>query len=303
MHTIHGVFAYHYAANPVDGEGNRVALHADGAAPPRSADGRVAIAFSGDAPAETLLHLYAAKGEAMAGDLKGAFALALWDAGRRALFLARDGEGRSPLFYTDDGWTLRFASEKGELLAGGDVSRAAEAEIRAVPAGCRVMIDALGPREAVRLGSGAITSAQMTPAHGAPRRARRVLALMTDGFGGHGGIAQYNRDFLTALAAMDDIGEVVVLPRCGDEHVRDLPPRVRQLPAVWSRVRYSARAIRLALAAGPFDMIFCGHLFMAPLGAVIAKALRAPMWLSFTASTPGSRRGGWRAGARPGRRG
>ena len=28
----------------------------------------------------------------------------------------------------------------------------------------------------------------------------RVLALMTDAFGGYGGIAQYNRDFVTALA-------------------------------------------------------------------------------------------------------
>ena len=32
------------------------------------------------------------------------------------------------------------------------------------------------------------------------RSGLRVLALVTDAFGGHGGIAQYNRDFLSALA-------------------------------------------------------------------------------------------------------
>jgi len=43
----------------------------------------------------------------------------------------------------------------------------------------------------------------------------RVLALVTDAFGGHGGIAQYNRDFLSALAECEGVGEVIVLPRAG----------------------------------------------------------------------------------------
>jgi hypothetical protein len=38
-----------------------------------------------------------------------------------------------------------------------------------------------------------------------------ILALVTDAFGGRGGIAQYNRDFLAAFASAES--EVVVLPR------------------------------------------------------------------------------------------
>ena len=41
----------------------------------------------------------------------------------------------------------------------------------------------------------------------------KVLALVTDAYGGYGGIAQYNRDFLSALADMDEIQSVHVLPR------------------------------------------------------------------------------------------
>lgn len=37
----------------------------------------------------------------------------------------------------------------------------------------------------------------------------RVLALVTEAFGGHGGIALYNRDMLTALSEHPDVDEVV----------------------------------------------------------------------------------------------
>ena len=42
---------------------------------------------------------------------------------RGALFLARDPYGIKPLYYRDDGWTFRFASQVKALLAGGAVSR------------------------------------------------------------------------------------------------------------------------------------------------------------------------------------
>ena len=41
----------------------------------------------------------------------------------------------------------------------------------------------------------------------------KIIALVTDAFGASGGIAQYNRDFLTALAIQTDIDAIKVLPR------------------------------------------------------------------------------------------
>ena len=43
---------------------------------------------------EVLLHLYDRDGPGMVDGLRGMFALAIWDAARRGLFLARDGFGR-----------------------------------------------------------------------------------------------------------------------------------------------------------------------------------------------------------------
>ena len=45
------------------------------------------------------------------------------------------------------------------------------------------------------------------------KRARRFLALLTDGFGGHGGIALYNRDLLHALCSFPRCAAVVAIPR------------------------------------------------------------------------------------------
>jgi asparagine synthase (glutamine-hydrolysing) len=159
-----------------------------GAQPMMSADGKLVVTFNGEiynyrqlrasleargrifrtqTDTEVLLHLYAEKGEAMVNDLRGMFAFGLWDADKGCLLLARDPYGIKPLYYADDGWTLRFASQVKALLAGGKVSRNQEPagwvgfclfgsvpepfttyqEVRALPAGSTLWVDRVGTRE------------------------------------------------------------------------------------------------------------------------------------------------------------
>src|ERR1700758_4221396 len=102
----------------------------------------------------------------------------------------------------------------------------------------------------------------------AVRRANvRILALVTDAFGGSGGIAQYNRDLLSSLAACDRVSEVIILPRQGTPSDSALPPRLRQLRPTQGRGAYSLVALRVSQAHRPIQVVFCGHLFMAPLAA------------------------------------
>src|SRR5262245_2777923 len=107
----------------------------------------------------------------------------------------------------------------------------------------------------------------------------RFLALLTDGFGAGSGIAQYNRDFLSAIAASASTKLIVAIPRFGRVEVADLPERLSQLGPAPSRTAYAARAFSAALTRGPFEIVFCGHLYMAPLAAAVARFLRIPLWL------------------------
>jgi asparagine synthetase B (glutamine-hydrolysing) len=47
----------------------------------------------------------------MVNALEGTYAFALWDARRTELLVVRDRQGEEPLFYSEDGGGLLFASE------------------------------------------------------------------------------------------------------------------------------------------------------------------------------------------------
>src|ERR1700677_415918 len=54
--------------------------------------------------------------------------------------------------------------------------------------------------------------------------ALRVMMLLTDGFGGVGGIAKFNRDFLGALDGCAEVERVHALPRLIPEPIDELIP-------------------------------------------------------------------------------
>ncbi|MFN3890324.1 MAG: glycosyltransferase family 4 protein [Beijerinckiaceae bacterium] len=102
----------------------------------------------------------------------------------------------------------------------------------------------------------------------------KVLALVTDAFGAHGGIAQYNRDLLTAVAGMPSVTQVDILTRVAPFPLQKMPVNARQWPAVQDKIRYSLLAANLAKSLRP-DLVFNGHLYHGSLAVMLAKALRA----------------------------
>jgi asparagine synthase (glutamine-hydrolysing) len=178
-----------YSADNRVGFGHRrlsiIDLSSRGAQPMQTADGRLIVTFNGEiynyralrskleskgyafrsnSDTEVLLHLYAELGHDMLREIRGMFAFGIWDCQEQHLLLARDPYGIKPLYYADDGSTLRFASQVKALMAGRGVSRDPDSagwvgfclfgsvpepftiyrDVRAIPAGSFVRIDRLG---------------------------------------------------------------------------------------------------------------------------------------------------------------
>ncbi len=121
----------------------------------------------------------------------------------------------------------------------------------------------------------------------------RWLALVGDGFGGTGGIAQYNRDLLSAIAASGRIHSIRVLPRHTTEAAQ-VPLLVQQM-APKERSSFALAALATALTRR-VDVVFCGHIHFASLAAAIAFVGGAKLIIQVHGIEAWNRpRSGWRA--------
>lgn len=123
-------------------------------------------AFSTRSDTEVIVHLYEEYGDDFPQHLNGQFAIALWDAKRHRLVLARDRVGIRPLFFVKQQRRLYFASEVKAIFACPEVPRALNVQgigrvftywsalgaetvfagVETVAPGCTVSFDARGRR-------------------------------------------------------------------------------------------------------------------------------------------------------------
>jgi asparagine synthase (glutamine-hydrolysing) len=75
--------------------------------------------FSTGSDVEPIVHLYEESGVECLQELRGMFAVALWDSGQDRLLLARDRMGVKPLYWAEVRGGLLYASEPGAILASG----------------------------------------------------------------------------------------------------------------------------------------------------------------------------------------
>jgi asparagine synthase (glutamine-hydrolysing) len=74
--------------------------------------------FRSGSDSEIVVHLYEERGDDFVRDLRGMFALAVWDGPRRRLVLARDPLGKKPLYFARRPEGFAFSSEVASLLRG-----------------------------------------------------------------------------------------------------------------------------------------------------------------------------------------
>ena len=111
---------------------------------------------------EVLVHLYEDEGPAFVRRLRGMYAIAVWDAPRRRLVLARDPFGIKPLFYRVDGDAARVR------LGAEGAARGPDLPARARPRGTRRL-----PRDEQRAGAAHDLPRRLEAAAGSRARGRR----------------------------------------------------------------------------------------------------------------------------------
>lgn len=79
--------------------------------------------FATKSDTEVIAHGYDQWGDTLFEKLNGMFAIAIWDAKRSRLVLARDRLGKKPLYWTEHQGAIWFASELKALLKTGTVSK------------------------------------------------------------------------------------------------------------------------------------------------------------------------------------
>ena len=108
----------------------------------------------------------------------------------------------------------------------------------------------------------------------------RILALVTDAFGGYGGIALYNRDFLKSLCVHPKVTEVVAIARCAAEHSDKYPVGLKyDVSGISNAHSFLKAIIRNLINNQKFDLIICCHINLMPLAWLIGKLLRKPVVL------------------------
>src|SRR3954454_11293368 len=92
----------------------------------------------------------------------------------------------------------------------------------------------------------------------------RVVMLLTDAFGGIGGIAKFNRDFLSALDGCPGVERVQAFPRLIVNPYEDALPEavVYDRRAAGGKLAFTLRLVRRAWRGGPVDLVICGHIHL-----------------------------------------
>jgi len=109
----------------------------------------------------------------------------------------------------------------------------------------------------------------------------RFLVLLTDAFGGRGGIAKFNRDLLTALCSYPETTEVIAIPRLAPDPLPKLPEKLKFLTngCLNSKIKYLFTLLQTLRHGPKFNLIICGHINLLPLAYLARLFCKAPLIL------------------------
>ncbi len=109
----------------------------------------------------------------------------------------------------------------------------------------------------------------------------KAMVLLTDAYGGSGGIAKFNRDLLEALSTDGRFHTLLALPRLRPErHWPDLPSGLDyRVPKHESRLGYGVTSILAGLRNRPLNLLLCAHIRLLPVARLCSRISGAKLAL------------------------
>lgn len=111
--------------------------------------------------------------------------------------------------------------------------------------------------------------------------ALNITMLLTDGYGGIGGIAKFNRDFLQALDRSTCVSQIYALPRLIQRPIEEAIPQsvVYDRRAARGKSAFMFRVGAQLLRRDGMNLVICGHIHLLPAAWLLARSRGARLAL------------------------
>lgn len=107
----------------------------------------------------------------------------------------------------------------------------------------------------------------------------RLLAILSDAYGGRGGIARFNRDLLEALCTYPAMEEMVAYPRVVPDPPEAMPAKLDYCTEAAGGMKAFLQAVGREVWSGRYDGVICGHIHLLPFAFAAARRGRVPLLL------------------------
>lgn len=109
-------------------------------------------------------------------------------------------------------------------------------------------------------------------------RGVRALVLVTDAYGGRGGIALYIRNLIRGICEYAAVERVVAIPRQIFYKLESMPPNLDyRVEAAGGKLKYIWNCLRVLFSEKSFDFIICAHLHLLPVAWAMGVWYRCPV--------------------------
>ncbi len=107
----------------------------------------------------------------------------------------------------------------------------------------------------------------------------KILIFLHDAYGGHGGIAQFNRDVIDGLAADPRVARIVALPRKPGLEGEAMPAKLDWRREAGGGLGPYLQTAAKAVAHDRPDLVISAHIRLLPAAWLAARVAQVPLWL------------------------